>query len=153
MNFCGTIALNRRMKIRGFGMHCDALAHMLYDAQKHHGVDKTPAGDQYRLFQLDNEQRAKFGKFALTLRLLTTDFPEHDEAYWKMYADTDFNDYEFFQMLENHSAEAQPIIASLEKVAGGEILTEVEYEAAKKFLRMLAARGHAAADDLDGGCF
>ena len=153
MSFCGTIALNKKMKVRGFGMRCDTLVHMLVELKHGQGVDKTEAGDQFRLFELTTEQRAEFAKFAKNLRLLTEEHKVHDAAYWQLYRDTDYNEYEFFKMLDGREEEAKPCIAALEKAAGGAKLDEAEHKAACAFLRSLASRGHYHADDLDGGCF
>ncbi len=153
MSFCGTPALQKRMKLRGFGMRCDTLAHMLTDLKHRKGTDRTEAGDQYRLFELTVEERAELAKFAKNLRLLTEEHTVHDAAYWKLYRDTDYNEYEFFVMLKGREEEAKPCIAALEKAAGGAKLDDAEHKAAYAFLRSLASRGHYHADDLDGGCF
>ena len=151
MSFCGTIALRKKMELRSFYMHCHSLAAKLIHLKYEVGIDKTDAGDQLRLFQLTNDERADFAKFALNLRFLTETHTEHGEAYWKLYRETDYNSYDFFKMLQGHEEEAKPCIAALEKVAGGEKLTEEETKAAHDFLYKIGYRADGMADD--GGCF
>jgi|SRR5271154_3382111 len=151
MNFCGTQALERRMKLRGFGMHCQAMSHQLVFLLHGRPVDQTKAGEQYRLFQLTLDERAEFTKLAKTLRLLTEEHSIHDDAYWQLYRDTDYNNYEFFKMLDGYEEQAKPVIAALEKVAGGEKLTEEETKIAQEFLYSLGCRSDSMVDD--GGCF
>jgi hypothetical protein len=150
-NFCGTQALEKRMKLRGFGMHCQAMSHQIALLRHERPVDRTEAGDQYRMFTLTNDERAQFAKLAKNLRLLTEEHTIHDAAYWQLYRDTDYNNYEFFKMLDGHEEEAKPVIAALEKIAGGEKLTEEETKIASEFLYRLGCRSDSMVDD--GGCF
>lgn len=151
MSFCGTQAFVKRMKLRSFGMHCQAMSTQLALLRHERPVDKTAAGDQYRMFTLTNEERAEFEKLAKNLRLLTEEHTIHDAAYWQLYRDTDYNNYEFFKMLDGHEEEAKPCIAALEKVAGGAKLTEEETKTASEFLYSLGCRSNGMVDD--GGCF
>jgi hypothetical protein len=151
MNFCGTQALEKRMKLRGFGMHCQAISHQLVHLLHGRPVDQTAAGEQYRMFQLTIEEREQFAKLAKNLRLLTEEHSIHDDTYWQLYRDTDYNNYEFFKMLDGYEEAAKPVIAALEKVAAGERLTKEETETAREFLYSLGCRSDSMVDD--GGCF
>jgi len=139
------------MKLRGFGMHCQGLASQLVHLKYEKGVDKTAAGDQFRLFELTTKEREEFAKFAKNLRLLTEEHTIHDAAYWQLYRDTDYNNYEFFKLLDGREEEAKPVIAALEKVAGGAKLTDEETKAAHDFLYSIGSRAGGMVDD--GGCF
>jgi hypothetical protein len=155
MSFCGTIALNRRWKMLGFAMHCSALAHKLLDLKyKRDNIDKTPAGDQIRMFYLTTEDREDFAKFAANLKFLITPWTnEHNEEYWAEYRKHEYTDYDFHKLFDPLYAETKtaPVVALLERVGNGEELSEEETKIAMDFLHMLSARAHAETDE--GGCF
>jgi hypothetical protein len=154
MSFCGTIALNRRWRFLGFGMHCSGLAHQLLDLKyKRNNIDKTPAGDQIRMFVLTTEQREEFAKFAANLKFFVTQWDnEHGEEYWAEYRKHEYTDYEFWGIMEHiPEADKLAVIALLERVGNGEELNDEETKTAMDFLHMLSARAHAHVDD--GGCF
>ena len=154
MSFCGTIEHNRRWKMLGFAMHCSGLAHKLLDLKyKRDNVDKTPAGDQFRLFQLTTEEREDFAKFAANLRFLITPWTnEHGEEYWAEYRRHEYADYDFYKLFDPfYSDKTDVVIALLERVGNGEELSEDETKTTMDFLHMLSARAHAQVDD--GGCF
>lgn len=153
MNFCGTIRLQKRMQMTGFAMHCSMLAHKLLDLKyKRDNIDKTPAGDQIRMFVLTNEDRADFAKFAANLKWITS-LETDTEAYWKEYAKHEYAAHDFFKLFDPLYVETKtaPVVALLERVGNGEELSEEEYKTAMEFLHMLSARAHAECDD--GGCF
>jgi len=139
------------MELRSFSMHCHSLAVKLTHLKYEIGIDKTDAGDQLRLFQMTIDERAEYTKFAVNLRFLTEIHTEHGESYWKLYRDTDYNGYDFFKLLQGLEEEAKPCIAALEKVAGGEKLTDEETKAAHDFLYKIGCRADGMVDD--GGCF
>ena len=56
------------MKLRSFAMDCHAMISQLMHLIFAKGMDKTTAGDQYRLFQLTTEERERLSKFAKNLR-------------------------------------------------------------------------------------
>lgn len=154
MSFCGTIALNRRWRMLGFGMHCSGLAHQLLDLKyKHNNIDKTPAGDQIRMFVLTTEQREDFVKFAANLKFFITAWTnDHNEEYWAEYGKHEYTDYELFKLFEHiPNDQSEAVIALLERVGNGEELSDEETKAAMDYLHMLSARAHANVDD--GGCF
>lgn len=154
MSFCGTIEHNRRWKMLGFAMHCSGLAHKLLDLKyKRDNIDKTPAGDQIRMFYLSTEDREDFSKFAANLKFIVTPWTnEHNEEYWKEYGKHEYMDYEFHELFDSfYSDKTLEVVALLERVGNGEELSEEETKTAMDFLHMLSARAHARTDR--GGCF
>jgi hypothetical protein len=160
MSFCGTPDLNRRLRMVGFSMHCSGLCHRLMDLKyKRDNIDKTPAGDQIRMFYLTTEDREDFRKFAANLRWLiaehavtTTEEGVTSESYWKGYGEHEYTEYEFFTLFDSfYKEKTERAIALLERVANGEELSEEETADAMSFLHMLGGRAHALTDR--GGCF
>lgn len=153
-------SLNDRWRMLGFAMHASGLAHKLLDLKyKRDNVDKTPAGDQIRLFYLTTEQREDFRKFAANLRwlitehqIISTDEGVTSESYWKGYGEHEYTDYEFRTLFDPfYQDKTETVIALLERVGNGEELTEEETKTAMDFLHMLSAHAHSRIDR--GGCF
>lgn len=137
----------------GFAMHCSGLAHKLLDLKyKRDNIDKTPAGDQIRMFYLTTEDREDFAKFAANLKFLITSFANGSE-YYKECVKHEYYQHEFIKLFDPLYAETKtaPVIALLERVGNGEELTEEETKTAMDFLHMLSARAHAEGEY--GGCF
>jgi hypothetical protein len=153
-------AHNDRLRMVGFAMHCSGLAHQLLDLKyKRNNIDKTPAGDQIRMFNMTLEDRADFRKFAGNLRWLVT---EHavihtddgvtSDSFWQGYREYEYTDYEYRTLFDPFYVDKTlAAVALLEKVGNGEELTEEETKAAMDFLHMLSAHAHARTDR--GGCF
>jgi hypothetical protein len=153
VSFCNTNEISRRLKMVGFAMHCSALSSRLLDLKNRRGIDQTPAGDQYRMFQLTNEERGDFAEFAANLRFLVTPWTnERSEEYWQESGKHEYTDYEFHQLFDPFQRDkTELVVALLERIGNGELLDEDETKAAMDFLRMLSARAHANTDH--GGCF
>jgi hypothetical protein len=136
-----------------FALHCTALAHRLFDLKHKRGIDQTPAGEQYRMFQLTNEDREDFIKFAANLRFLITPWTaEHSEEYWKECGKHEYTEYEFQKLFDPFQRDkTEAVIVLLEKVGNGEKLNEEEMLSVRDFLLML--NGYALSNIDHGGCF
>jgi hypothetical protein len=151
MSFCGTQDINQRFRMFGFYLHCEALAHKLFDLKhKHEASDNAR---QIRLFQLTMEDREDFAKFAANLRFFITPWTnERSAEYWQESAKQEYSNYEFHKLFDPFQRDkSEAVIALLERVGNGEALTEEELKTAVEFLRMLGARAHSNIDH--GGCF
>jgi hypothetical protein len=151
MSFCGTIRMQDYWKMRGFNLHCLSLMHKLLDLGHGQEVDKTEAGDQFRLFQLTSEEREDFRKFAANLRWL---LQENREAYSKEYGKHEHDGYRLLKLFEFvPDSEMKPVVETLERVARGEKPNEEDLGKAVDFLRRIGNRAEAAAEGSRGGCF
>jgi hypothetical protein len=154
MSFCGTIRLEKRMKMRGFAMRCSSLAGQLLELKYKRGYDKTEAGDQLRLFQLTNDERDALTKFSKNLRWFVDEHKEHGEEYWKAYRELDYVDYEFWKLFDSMKKEDTAAAADiLDRAGREEQLTDEEIKTAQSFLHRLSSRADSRADYDDGGCF